>query len=705
MVMNRVFLSRVMILSMLILSMVLLGLVQIHRAYALETEKQSNILQLDTITVTSEKRESDVQKVPSSVTVIDETQLNDFEINDTLDLMSITPNLYFIEMGKNGLQNTASMRGVVPASDGKLVMGVYVDDVPYYNLDFSLYDIQRIEVLRGPQGTLYGRNSEAGVINIITKKPSSEWEGSLGLEAGSFNSYKMNASVSGPVLRDKLGFKAAVKYSESDGYFENQYDDSKEAGSSETLDGRFTFTATPSDILSFTLTTDFQQYDSPEYANFALLDSHDLRKAMTVDFPGDSSKDAQGVSLRTKVQLKGMKLVSVTSARSEDSSYNNDVDFSSVDLKTMTTDIDVDSYTQELRLVSDKPGSSLQWLGGLYLMNEKVDSDYSMWMNFMNMGMGVPGETLYWDSKTDTLGTALFGEATYRFASKIELTLGLRYDHEQVDFDYSLYPSGSVLGAMGYSAYTTSNDETFDAWLPKAAVSYHFSDKIMPYFSVSRGYRTGGFNSSDKIGTPYDPEFSWNYELGTKTSWFNDRLRFNVCVFYIDLTDMIVDVMASDGLSSYIDNAAKATSKGVEFELTVRPVKGLNLVAGAAFNDTEYEDYCQGADVYDGNHVLYSPKYTFNLGGTYRFDNGIFLNANYHHVGKMYYDTANSKAQGDYGLFDAKIGYETERFDIYLFAANLFDQDYVTRAFESSGVWYGRAGSPRTIGAAIQIRF
>jgi len=698
-------------LYVVLLSLLLIfGSVFADSAHAQEAQEDAgsptDAVQLETITVTSEKREKDVQTIPSSVTVVDEIQIEDFELKNTLDLASMTPNLYFIRTSSNIQPVLTTMRGVGSGSDQKMTMGVYVDDVPYYGLDFSLYDIERIEVLRGPQGTLYGRNAQAGVINIVTQKPSTGWESKLRLDGGSFNSYGLNGTVSGPILGDQLGVRAAVNYFESDGYFENQYDGFDEAGREENLDGRFTFTSAPADKLDLTLTVDFQDYDSPQYAHYSPLDGGDLRKAVNVDYPGEANKDSKGASLRAEYQFSKMKLVSITAARNENVFSSNDVDFTPIDLMTFDWEIDATTYTQELRLVSDRPDSSFQWLAGLFLLNEEDKQDDSYWMNFMNMGYGVQGETLYFGTEKETLDTALFGEVTYRFAIGLDLTLGLRYEREQLDFESYQQPSGSTLVMMGSPACYVTNDETFEAWLPKFALNYHLTEGVMPYFIISRGYRSGGFNTTIiEAGTPYDPEFSWNYELGAKTYWWDNKLRLNAALFYIERSDMLVDVTAGDGYSTYIDNAAEASSKGFEVELMVRPVKELQLVAGAAYTDAKFDEYTTEDQVFDGNHVINSPEYTFNLGATYRHSSGFFLNANYNHIRKIYFDAENTQSQGDYGLFDAKIGYEAGHFDIYLYAQNLFDEEYVTRAFETSGVWYGRAGAPQSFGIVLQGRF
>ena len=253
-----------------------------------------------------------------------------------------------------------------------------------------------------------------------------------GVGSGSFNSYGVKGNISGPIVGDKIGFKAAMRYYESDGYFENLYDNSNDGGSVENLDGRITLTATPTDKLDLTLTADIQNYESPKYADFAPLDSDDLRKSVNVDFAGDASKDAGGVSLRGEYQFEKMKLVSITSFHKEKDLNNNDTDFTPIDLmNTEDWEIENTSYTQELRLLSDNPHSSLQWLAGMFLQSQEKSNELNMWMNFMNMGYGVPGETLYTGSNTDRVNTALFGEATYSFTNNLDLTIGLRYDRNR----------------------------------------------------------------------------------------------------------------------------------------------------------------------------------------------------------------------------------------------------------------------------------
>ena len=374
-----------------------------------------DVVKLDAVIVTAGKREDDVQDIPASISVINTTQLRDYGVQNSMDIAALAPNLYVTQTGNFMMTSFAAMRGIVGAMTQTPAVGLYVDDVYYTGLDISLLDVERIEVLRGPQGTLYGRNNEAGVINVVTRRPSDIWEAELDLIGGSFASYGGTGSVSGPLVEDLLKFKAAVRYFETDGYFENRFDDSKDGGRMEKTDARFSMEYTPTEDLDMLLTYDMERYYSPKNAQFARMDQDDLRKNVDVDYDGDSKKHADGVSLRAEYAMDAMQLVSISALRKESFDSSNDLDTTPLDLMTMTLEKDVMSFSQELRLASDSKDSDFRWLGGLFFLSEKDERQYDTWMNFRNMGMPMPGEWLSQKSTTETIGLAAFGEASYAF--------------------------------------------------------------------------------------------------------------------------------------------------------------------------------------------------------------------------------------------------------------------------------------------------
>ncbi len=661
-------------------------------------------LEMETITVTAEKREGNVQDIPASVSVVSDVQLTDLKMDEVNDITTLIPNFYITDTGAD--QSFASIRGIGASMAGAPTVGIYVDDVyTTFGLDLALLDVERVEVLRGPQGTLYGRNSEAGIINVITKKPTEEWQGRVAADIGSFDSYTASAVLGGPVA-GKLRFRGALQYFESDGWFENKVNGSEEGGRKEVFNGRFHFSLPVSEQLDFQLIYELCRRDNPEYANFAFLDQPgELRENITVDYMGEAQKDTDTLSLRGEYDFAKNRLVSITSFDKVTADASNDIDFMPVDMMNLTVQQEVETFSQEFRLMSADSNAPFTWLLGAFFLHEERDSSFGMWMNFMNMGMGMPGDTLRSWSDLTTTGGALFGEATYVFADRLHLTLGLRYDREEQQFDYHQPQPGPALSMMGYGPLRGSEKDTHDAWLPKVALRYDLTETISPYLSVSRGFRSGGYNIVENLGSAFAPEFTWNYEAGIKSSFWENRLQCNAAVFYIDWTDMQVEVPTAGGTAFYMNNAAEASTKGVELEVLARPMTGVQLFAGIGYTKAEYDSYSVGANVYDGNTIIDMPEMTFHLGGTYRHQSGFFASLLYRYVGEVTIDVANTHEQDAYGLLHGKIGYEGDSFDLYLYARNLLDEEYTTRQLAMKGAWVGRAGEPLVIGANLTFRF
>ncbi len=661
-------------------------------------------LEMETITVTAEKREGNVQDIPGSVSVVGDVQLNDLKMDEVKDISILIPNFYITDTGAD--QSFASMRGIGASMAGAPTVGIYVDDIyTTFGLDLALLDVKRVEVLRGPQGTLYGRNSEAGIINVITKKPTEEWEGRVAADIGAFDSYKASAVFGGPVA-GKLKFRGALQYFESDGWFENKFNGSDEGGRKEVFNGRFHFSLPVSEQLNFQLIYELYRRDNPEYANFTFLDQPgELRENLSVDYMGEAKKDTDTLSLHSQYDFDQNRLVSITSFDKVTAYASNDIDFMPADIMNLTVRQEIETFSQEFRLISTDDSAPFSWLLGAFFLHEERDGTFGMWMNFMNMGMGIPGDTLRSMSDQTTTGGALFGEATYTFADRLHLTLGLRYDREEQEFDYNQPQPGPALSMMGYRLLRGSEKDTHEAWLPKLAIRYDLTETVSPYIGVSRGFRSGGYNLVENLGSPFAPEFTWNYEAGIKTSFWDNRLQCNAAVFYIDWTDMQVEVRTAGGTAFYMNNAAEASTKGVELEVVARPVTGVQLFAGIGYTKAEYDSYSVGANVYDGNTIIDMPEKTFHLGGIYRHTSGFFASLVYRYVGEVTIDIANTHEQEAYGLLHGKIGYERDSFDFYLYARNLLDEEYTTRQLDMKDTWVGRAGEPLVVGANLTFRF
>lgn len=657
-----------------------------------QPEGKADAYALAPVTVTAEKAEQNLRDVPASISVTTSEQIEDYGIVDTFDLFRRTPNMHIVQLGPKGAQSgMTNIRGIGNFMSGEQVVGFFVDDVYQPNMQIDLMDVERVEVLRGPQGTLYGKNTEAGLIHIITKQPDNEWDFTSKLDVGSYNTKSLAASAGGAVVEDRVFLRAAGLIRDSDGWFTNKHDDEDKPGESRDMNLRTSLRLLPTSDWDITIAADMQDYSS-NYAELAPMD--DVKKnpnEVDVDWLGHADTVDKGVSLHAKYDLGGMKLSSITAARTHSKDTSNDLDFTPANVSRLYIVTDDTQLSQEFRLQSDTADAPLTWLTGVYLADDENDFDTDM------KQMGV--FTAKRNSTTETKTMALFGQASYLFANDIEVTAGLRFNHEERDFEYDW----SGLAGMGMPDSSGTASKDFDAWLPKLAIGYKGFEHVTPYVSAAKGYKSGGFNIQNEPGKSYDAEFTWSYEAGTKTSWLDDRLEINLAAFLIKWEDMQVLVPAFPDFS--VKNAAKATSKGLEAELRTRPIRQLELTGALGYTRAVFDDYQKGDRDLSGKIAPNVPEFSAQFGGTYRFDNSLFIGADYMRTGAVYQDAENSKALDAYQTVNAKLGYEAENWDVSLWGKNIFGEEYITRAFTMNGAWYARAGDPRTFGVSARIRF
>lgn len=660
--------------------------------YADESERvPDEPVAMEIITVTANKTEENPQDIPLSISTLGEVDITDRSIEQTADVFQRMPNMHLTQMGPVGTtENIVSIRGISSFMSGGSVFGFFVDDVYYPSSNINLLDVERIEVLRGPQGTLYGKNTEAGVINIITREPENDWGGNVSLSYGSYNTLKADFSTSGALVEDTLLLRLAGRFENSDGYFTNTVNNDDQINESENYDGRVALLFRPTERLTADLKVNLQHYDG-NYAEFTTFDQvQDGDLDISVNDPGTSETDIANGSLKLAYDMENVRLTSITTASDNDATFANDVDFTAYDYMELESGTDKKLYTEELRLNSHTT-SPLKWTVGAYTFT----SEEGLSILYEMKPYGVLLEE-YGD--TDSTGVALFGQADYTIA-RFVFTAGLRYEYEEKDFDYE-WKGGDL---VGYTSCTGTAEENFDAVLPKFAVTYNLTDTFRPYASVSRGFKSGGFNLSAEPGKAYDSEYTWNYEVGIKSELLDNRLLLNAALFYIDWKDLQVE---QPSYPDYIvDNAAEATSKGVEVEVTARPARGLEIYGSVGFVDASFDEYTLDGVDYSGRDVPNSPSSTYSLGATFRFLQHWMVNAEINGTGKIYYEADNEKSQDSYQIVDLKTGYESETFDVYFWAQNLFDEAYATRAFEMSGEWWARSGDPLTVGMTLRYRF
>jgi len=632
--------------------------------YAKDTPKK-----LDSIMVTAQKMEENVQKVPISISVFNEFEIEDRKIESVFDVAEYTPN--FTLMDQSGGYMTPTIRGMsnsLPASTStSQSSSILMDGIPIsnsYGFNEALMDIERIEVLKGPQGTLYGKEAQSGVINIITKQPDNELRGKIGLELGSDNKRQYTLSASGPIIENELFIGLSAKHYEKDGFIKNTllggYTNDR-----EHKYGRVNLRYTPTNNLEISLISSKLEKDNGNINYVIPYIPGEISTAL--DKQGYSKLNTTAHALKVSYDINDYLLESITTYR------NVELDeFTVYSFFDYTFNKDDDKYSQEFRLSNNN--GLFKWLVGVY--GDKTDSE-----NIMNK---VNPTT----QKSDSLGAFIHTE--YAINDKFSFVSGARYDKDNKEYERT----------------TTKLDLSENEISPKVSLKYQHDEDSMYYATISKAYRAGGFHphAPDGYSDQYDSETLWNYEIGAKNTFFDNRFTVNTAIFYMDMDDKQVRIYPINNSNlSYVDNAAKATSKGFEIGLNGKLTPNIELFASYGYTDVTLDDYSDSRGNYSDNKNPFSPAYNYNIGVQYRGDQGYFARADLNGFGRTYLDIANNHSRDPYKVVNAKLGYEADIWDIYLYGKNIFDKEYPTIGLANgSGVLYSE---PREIGVQLAYRF
>lgn len=694
----------------------MVGVLLAFHGAVLAGQNASRELVLEPVLVTAEKTESDLQQVPQSVTAFTAERIEDAGIASFRDFARRTPNLQVANWGIRG-NSYVFIRGV-GAVNNEPAVSFSVDDVAVGDsrvFDSGLYDIERIEVLRGPQGTLYGRNSLAGAINIVTRKPENTGGARLEQTLGDYNSLRTIGSLRAPLVADHLFLGLAGTRESRDGYTQNNYLD-RDVDTRENLNGRMHLRWLPTDSLDLIWSLDGETLRDGAFPLGPLSKVRSDPYHVDYDFEGAHHRDTAGTSLRAVWDAPWFRLTSISAVRGYEDMAENDQDFTPAALFTAHEDISDRQYSQELRLGSSGE-EALSWLAGLYAFRSV--KDHSLTLSLAPGVMAPVPLDRDTDSDLRTRGWAVFGQAGWKFLDMFEVTGGLRHERERRSIDHRMRLSS---GGMPLEESGLERSASGGAWLPKAQFIVHWSPDMMTYVSAARGYRGAGFNPGalDRSDLGFEAEYSWTYELGAKTSWWNDRLILNAAAFVIDLRDQQV-VQLLPTADTIIRNAGRSRSVGFEVESELLLAPGLTIEGGlgcirAEF--TRYADDVAGLD-YSGNSAPLAPDYSYHAAVQYRRTLAenmrlfgretpltFFSRAEIQGVGPFYWDTANELRESAYETVDLRLGLETEHLTLTAWAANLFDRRYASVAFAFPGSEpIGEAAPPRTVGLTLTASF
>ena len=685
--------------------------------------------QLDVVIVSAQKKEEALQKIPFSISSISARQAQDYRLWDVKEITAIVPNLYSADPGDN--RNVSSIRGITTTSYDPAI-ATYIDGVNQFNLDTyipQLVDVERIEILRGPQGTLYGRNAMGGVINIITKQPSNQLNGNVELSVGNYGQHRFGYGVKFPIIKNKLFAGFAGVYEGREGYYTNQFNNTS-FDRRNGATGNYFLKYLPSSKWNIAL--NIKHYWNRNHGTFPLV----MDPVAALKDPFQLNQDAVtkmiddifNGSLSITHYGNGFQFSSQTAYQTNHRYYEQpiDGDFSPIDGITIINNYGDDwnrvkALTQEFKFLSSASSTSpLTWTVGSYLFLQ--DNPVKQAVHFGNDAdlVGAPDKnfSLINTTKGKNRGIAFFGQATYSITSKLDLIAGLRFDYEKKELavlgEYQKDPDPNpIFQTQPDTSATTS----FNALSPKLGIAFHATENMNLYVSYSRGYRTGGLTQlgsdpSQPPLYPYKPEYSDNVEVGIKNNLLENRLYLNFAAFYTQVKDAQVPTLIVPDAITVTTNAGKLTTMGIEMEVSATPVKGLQAVYNVGFTDAEYKTLklSQNGSSVDlaGKKQIFTPDMTSMLALQYNYDIGtkqrlqIVVRGEWMYLGKQYFDLTNNISQSPYNLFNTRLGLAAKNFEVMFWGRNLSDQHYISYAYDFGAV---HLGNPKTYGVTLVGKF
>lgn len=807
-------------------------------AYSLPTNENisapadtTRVIDIEEVVVIATPKENNrLRQQPLSATSFSQGDMRNNSVTSVKSLSGLVPNLFIPDYGSK-LTTSVYVRGIGSRINTPAV-GLYVDNIPFIDksaFDFNYSDIERIDVLRGPQGTLYGRNTMGGLIRVFTKSPFTYQGTDVSLGAATYNNYK--ASVTHyHRISDKFAFSAGAFYEHDGGFFENVALNNEKIDKGNEAGGRMRAIWLPKDNLKLDFTVNYEYLNQGGYPyQLTSLSENDIYYQ---DIKGDLGKVAYNNEcgymrhllnggLNLEHQADNFILSSVTGFQYLKDEMNLDQDFTRKNVYTMSQRQNSKTLSEEIVLKS-KPGRRWQWttgVSGFYQwldtegpvtfhedgvnwLNNTINSNANKYMPEIPMGPTMSMKMVFSDVingntldipgyfKTPVFNTAIFHQSTFNDlfgAEGLSFTIGLRMDYESLKMNYnsgvSYTHTYSLSGDMGSRKITMIPDTEFSQnvkyegdlnhdyiqLLPKFAIQYDFNKNNNIYATVSKGYRSGGYNiqmfsdilqndmksnnMSDvanktietldkmpagiiseemkqqiigmmngmaqkaetdvKSATLYKPEYSWNYEIGSHLTMFDGRLQADIAAFYMDTHDQQISRFAESGLGRITVNAGKSRSVGGELALKAQITDAFSLNGNYGYTHATFTDYVVSDEVnYNGNYVPFVPKHTFNIGGQYIFRmkrgawlDNIIVNANYKGAGRIYWTEQNNAYQDLYGTLNGRVSLNKGNGQIGLWINNALNTDYQAFYFESMDRGFAQMGRPMQIGVDFRCRF
>ena len=670
--------------------------------------------QIEEIVVTAQRRAENLQHVPIQVSAFTEKAIEDAGIRSTRDFVDLVPNVSFDE-SFTYLNSFIVVRGVTQINNADSPLSVVVDGVPQNNqkqLRMNLFDVERIEVLKGPQGGLYGRNAIGGAINIVTRAPSNEFEGFVDAIYGRGDAVEATGAVSGPVVRDVALFRLVGNYKEDGGRIRNSFTGKNSDFVDRDYEVRGKLNVKPTEALDLDFRASYRDFSAGSiYDSIVPSGRANDYRLPNENIEGLTYGDIVDASFKFDIDLTGATLTGISGYTDLTEIYQGDLDFSNPVDKPggflglgiqvgQGQNLGVELLSQELRIVSDD-NQPIRWIAGAYYLqtDRQLQTRAFIDLNGSRDQINNPALLLInLREKNDNEAYAVYGQVDLDLSDKVTLSTALRYDSDKRE--QTNLSNGQV------------RKRTFDAVQPKATLTYKFTDARLAYLTYSTGFRSGGFNAPTVSIPIFNDETLQNFEAGFKTSWLDRRLVLNGAAYFAKSDGFQFFFIEIASASQVIGNLDKVDIRGVELELQTLVADGLQLSAALGTTDSQIKR-AAAFPAAVGNKTPKTTDWTLNAGVQYTRpvagEINLLLRADYQHRDKKYWQIDNVDVQEPVDTIDLRIGVESERWGLYLTGRNITDEkfysDYNPREFSGLDVDIGFRGQPANYAVEGTIKF
>ena len=697
---------------------------------------------IEEIIVTATRREASVQSVPLSVSVLTGEDIERLGATGFTDYARTVPGISFVDQGWGGekhvirgISSSATLPEVNPTTT------LYLDEVPvmgggigaHYHADPMLVDIERVEVLRGPQGTLFGASAMGGAIRIITARPDVlNSEGFLSTVVSSYdgggNGYEFHGMYNMPLNDGKAAIRAVGYYRDLDGFIDNLTTGINNVNTDDIVGARLSGTALVSDNVSITGRIAYQDRESAGINFEEIEDGPRLQSRL----PESSRDEWTNYNIVIEADFEWATLLSSTSYLGRSLPLTLDlgpfIEAVFGISNPLWTDVldETREFIQEVRLISDDSGR-FNWIAGVYYQDQEQDWDQDMPSPGLDEktggaaeAAGAPDNILISRYNYTMEQLALYGEATYAITDRIELIAGARWFNIERDF------TSNSVGILAGGSLSESGASSELGVTPKIGLNFAYSEDLTLYATASEGFRAGGPNTADGSNLPeceqelrdlgytefpfsYDSDSLWSYELGAKTRWLDGRASLNAAVYHIDWSDIQTQRFLDCGIT-FSENAGDSTVDGVELEFIIDPTDSFNIILAASYTDATLKEDVPNLGGSDGDRIPGVPKFTGNVGLSYffpAFGRRAFIRGDYQYVSNSYteFDPAIRHELPAYQIANLRLGITGEQWTATLFAHNVFDERGILTVEDSVLRRAETATPPRAFGISASRTF